>query len=117
MTAAAGTRRRFVLTTWDSWIGAAVRPVGVLAVDHGAPDHAVAWVPGSFDDAAGWRDRLADTRRDQLAAAVTGWLEQDTGLHLIEIDPGPTRVDLRTAAEFALDEVLAVLLPMFDEGH
>lgn len=109
------TRRRFLLTAWDPALGAAVRPVAVLAVDAGAQRiaHAVAWVPGSWDDADGWRERLAGASADAIAAALPDWLAGDGGLGLAEIAAGPAEVDLRTAAEFALDEVLTVLLPLF----
>ncbi|WP_430787160.1 hypothetical protein [Actinoplanes sp. G11-F43] len=109
------SRRRFLLTVWDTTLGAAVHPVAVLAVDTdpARPGHAVVWVPGTWDDADGWRERLAGATTAAIAAALPEWLAQDGGLALAEIDAGPAEVDLRTAAEFALDEVLAVLLPLF----
>lgn len=118
MTAAAAPRRRFVLNVWDTALGAAVRPVGILAVGVGEDglQHAVAWLPGVFDDADGWRERLADANPGTIAGVLIGWLDENSGLSLSEIDPGPGDVDLRTSAEFALDELLAVVMPMFTES-
>jgi hypothetical protein len=118
VTAAAAPRRRFVLLVWDAELGAAVRPVAILAVgvDENGLQHAVVWLPGVFDDAEGWRERLADANPGTIATALVRWLDEDTGLRMSEIDPGPGDVDLRTSAEFAVDELLAVVVPMFTES-
>lgn len=115
MSAAPASTRRFLLMVWAAHLGASVRPVGVLAVAGGdQARHAVVWLPRVWEAADGWQQRLAGARADDVAAALPSWLEEDGGLRLVEIDAGPGDVDARTAAEIALDEVLAVIVPVLD---
>lgn len=114
MTAAAAPVRRFLLQAWDAELGACVDVVGILAVGadrHSPSGHAVVWLPRVWDRATDWQRRLAEA--DDVAVALTGWAAEAGGLQLTEIDPGPAGVDVRTAAEYALDELLS-LLPILD---
>ncbi|RZU46658.1 hypothetical protein EV385_6735 [Krasilnikovia cinnamomea] len=108
--AAAVLARRFLLQVWDAELGACVDVVGVLAVAGG--EHAAVWLPRVWDRATRWQERLDGA--DDVAAAVEQWTDEAGGLQLTEIDPDPAGVDVRTAAEFALDELLAVVLPLVD---
>lgn len=115
MSGTAAPTRRFLLMVWAAQLGASVRPVGVLAVAAGDQTrHAAVWLPRVWEAADGWQERLAGTSANDVAAALPSWLQEDGGLRLVEIDAGPDDVDVRTAAEIALDEVLAVIVPVLD---
>lgn len=114
MTTAAAPARRFLLLSWDATLGACVDVVGVLAVGvdrHGKACHATVWLPRVWDRATGWQQRITAT--DDVTATLTDWLAETGGLQLSEIDPESAGVDVRAAAEYALDELLTVL-PILD---
>ncbi|GAB1646814.1 hypothetical protein [Krasilnikovia sp. MM14-A1259] len=110
MSATAAPARRFLLQAWDAELGACVDVVAVLAV--AGDEHAAVWLPRVWDRATSWQQRLDEA--DDVAAELEQWTDEAGGLQLTEIDPGPAGVDVRTAAEFALDELLAVILPLMD---
>ncbi|MEU1812994.1 hypothetical protein [Micromonospora aurantiaca (nom. illeg.)] len=108
--------RRYLLTAWNSRLGACVTPVGVLAIGAGdPPPYAVAWVPDPRDELGdGWQSRLADTTPAQVAVALPDWIEEGGGLQLLDIDWPDGVTDPRLAAEYGLDELLAEVLSAFD---
>lgn len=122
-----GRRRLFLMTGWQSRLGAAVRPVGILALDttgrsaevgESYRGHVVAWVPGHRSEGDVWRTRLIVTAPTDLPDAVTVWAnEGGTSPLILLTDEAPEVVqnagaDLASAAAAGLDAVLAEILPL-----
>jgi hypothetical protein len=100
--------RVFALLTWHTSLGAAVRPVGVLAVDE-AGDTYVSWVPLSYALARTWRQRLkTPTSLKRLRA----WQDADGTDQLAELEV--SALSVRDAAEAVMDQVLAGIMPWLE---
>lgn len=95
--------RAFVLLGWDPDTGAAVAPVGALAVDADGA-WAVQWDPHRHGDSIPWRAAISAAGED-LPHRLGDWLAEHGTRQLVETDP-PGFDDVLTAAAAALDATL-----------
>lgn len=97
-------RRIYVLTVHDASLGLAVRPVGVLGLE--GDRHHASFLP--YSPSEPWRERIR-AATVSVPRAVARWLETADGVtfDLVEADVPTRDVDLESAVEALVDELLA----------
>ncbi|MFI6689285.1 hypothetical protein [Streptomyces sp. NPDC050485] len=104
--------RLWILLVWHPALGLPVDPVAILGLDesHQPTTRVVRWVPLVYDTADPWRERLGEST---TSADVEHWIRQSGGVCSIEpVDVPEGALDLTHAADLALDELLAEVIPV-----
>ncbi|WP_331729350.1 hypothetical protein OG592_43740 (plasmid) [Streptomyces avidinii] len=110
-TTAASAWRLWILLVWHPALGFAIDPVAVLGLDESQQplERVVRWVPLVYETADPWRERLGDSTTNE---DVGHWIAQSGGVCSIEpVDVPEGALDLTHAADLALDELLAEVIP------
>jgi hypothetical protein len=102
-------RRVFVLLAWDAAAGAAITPVGVLAVEPSGTDltAAVSWLPLTGGAAWAWCQRLNGSTSPP-PELLEEWLGATGTTGLVELDPVPAPT-LSHLAEGAVEQIIVEL--------
>ena len=98
------TRHIWILLAWSSEYGAATTPVGVLGLDDDGETF-VEWVPRIYEPAALWRERVASTAAEDLAAHMEIW-ENSPAAPAARVEPLSDR-GLAEAVQQQVDDLLA----------
>jgi hypothetical protein len=109
--------RLFVLLVWTPALGAALTPIGALAVADdtadGALDCAVSFIPRLDGRDEPWRIRLDEPVTARL---LQRWTEESSACALARLEVPDGSVDLAGAAEAGVDVLLAEWWPALTDA-